>query len=93
MMINMNGQSGVGALTGAGASRPARLPLWLADEIEEHMLEGEFIVDAQLPTETALSESYGVSRQVVREAARRTSRPSSAATAACCAATGRASCI
>jgi GntR family transcriptional regulator, transcriptional repressor for pyruvate dehydrogenase complex len=70
MMIYMNGQSGVGALTGAGAPRPARLPLWLADEIEEHMLEGEFLVDAQLPTETALSESYGVSRQVVREAAR-----------------------
>ena len=70
MMIYMNGQSGVGALTGAGAPRPARLPLWLADEIEEHMLEGEFLVDAQLPTETALSANYGVSRQVVREAAR-----------------------
>ena len=70
MMIYMNGQSGVGALTGAGAPRPARLPLWLADQIEEHMLDGEFLVDAQLPTETALSESYGVSRQVVREAAR-----------------------
>ena len=34
------------------------------------MLDGDFLVDVQLPTETALSARYGVSRQVVREAAR-----------------------
>jgi GntR family transcriptional regulator, transcriptional repressor for pyruvate dehydrogenase complex len=58
----MNGRS--------AALRPTRLPLWLADEIEEHMLELDYLVDAQLPTETALAQTYGVSRQVVREAAR-----------------------
>ena len=60
MMIVMTGQS---------ASRPARLPVWLADRIEEDLLRGQ-LIDAQLPTEVALAESYGVSRQVVREAAR-----------------------
>ena len=64
MMIVMNGQSG------PSAGRPARLPLWLADQVEEHMLAVGYLVDAQLPTETALAEQYGVSRQVVREAAR-----------------------
>ena len=54
----------------AVTARPARLPLWLADQVEEHMLDGDYLVDAQLPTETALAERYGVSRQVVREAAR-----------------------
>lgn len=34
------------------------------------MLGGGHLVDAQLPTEVALAETYGVSRQVVREAAR-----------------------
>lgn len=34
------------------------------------MLAGDHLVDAQLPTEVALAESYSVSRQVVREAAR-----------------------
>jgi DNA-binding FadR family transcriptional regulator len=67
MMIHMNGQS---AAAGGRAARPARLPLWLADQIEEDMLGREHVVDAQLPTEVALSASYGVSRQVVREAAR-----------------------
>jgi DNA-binding FadR family transcriptional regulator len=60
MMILMNRQSG----------RPARLPLWLADQVEEDMITAGYLVDAQLPTETALAETYGVSRQVVREAAR-----------------------
>jgi GntR family transcriptional regulator, transcriptional repressor for pyruvate dehydrogenase complex len=55
----MNGRS--------AALRPTRLPLWLADEIEEHMLELDYLVDAQLPTETALAQTYGVSRQVVRD--------------------------
>ena len=67
MMIVMNGQSFASARRG---TRPARLPLWLADQIEEDMLGGGHVVDAQLPTEVALAESYGVSRQVVREAAR-----------------------
>lgn len=66
-MIIMNRQS---SLARTVAERPARLPLWLADQIEEHMLERDYLVDAQLPTETALAETYGVSRQVVREAAR-----------------------
>lgn len=63
MMIIMPGQS-------PASSRPARLPLWLADRIEEDLLRGEHVIDAQLPTEVALAETYGVSRQVVREAAR-----------------------
>jgi GntR family transcriptional regulator, transcriptional repressor for pyruvate dehydrogenase complex len=67
MMIAMNGQS---SAQGRRLTRPARLPLWLADQIEEDMLGGDHVVDAQLPTELALAESYGVSRQVVREAAR-----------------------
>ena len=65
MIIDMNGQS-----AGLVTARPARLPLWLADQVEEHMLEGDYLVDAQLPTESALAARYGVSRQVVREAAR-----------------------
>jgi DNA-binding FadR family transcriptional regulator len=65
MMINMNRQT-----HGAGSARPARLPQWLADEIEEDVLAQGYPDDARLPTETVLSETYGVSRQVVREAAR-----------------------
>jgi GntR family transcriptional repressor for pyruvate dehydrogenase complex len=64
MMINMNRQ------TLGGIARPARLPHWLADEIEEHVLAQGYPDNAQLPTETALAQTYGVSRQVVREAAR-----------------------
>jgi GntR family transcriptional repressor for pyruvate dehydrogenase complex len=65
MMINMSRQPQSGR-----AARPARLPQWLADEIEEDVLAQGYPDDAQLPTETALSQTYGVSRQVVREAAR-----------------------
>jgi GntR family transcriptional repressor for pyruvate dehydrogenase complex len=57
------------ALSGPGA-RPARLPQWLADTIEEDVLAQGYPDDAQLPTETVLAQTYGVSRQVVREAAR-----------------------
>ena len=64
MMINMNRQ------TLGGVARPARLPQWLADEIEEDVLAQGYPDDAQLPTETVLAQTYGVSRQVVREAAR-----------------------
>jgi GntR family transcriptional regulator, transcriptional repressor for pyruvate dehydrogenase complex len=64
MMINMNRQ------TLGGAVRPARLPQWLADEIEEDVLTQGYPDNAQLPTETVLAQTYGVSRQVVREAAR-----------------------
>lgn len=51
-------------------ARPARLPMWVADQLEDHLLEGRFGVGDQMPTEPALAESFGVSRQVVREAAR-----------------------
>ncbi len=64
MMINMNRQ------TLGGIARPARLPQWLADEIEEDVLAQGYPDNAQLPTETVLAQTYGVSRQVVREAAR-----------------------
>lgn len=64
MMIYMKRQ------TLEGSPRPARLPQWLADEIEDDVLAQGYPDDAQLPTETALSQTYGVSRQVVREAAR-----------------------
>lgn len=67
MMIAMNLQS---AAARRPEPRPARLPLWLADQIEEEVLGGDHLVDAQLPTEIALAETYSVSRQVVREAAR-----------------------
>src|SRR5699024_3406611 len=50
--------------------RPTRLPRWLADELEEHMLINGYPADERLPTETELAETYRVSRQVVREAAR-----------------------
>jgi GntR family transcriptional repressor for pyruvate dehydrogenase complex len=50
--------------------RPKRLPVWLADRVEADLLDGDQLVDARLPTETALAEGYNVSRQVVREAAR-----------------------
>lgn len=67
MMIAMNLQS---PAERRREPRPARLPLWLADQIEEEVLGGHHLVDAQLPTEVALAETYSVSRQVVREAAR-----------------------
>jgi DNA-binding FadR family transcriptional regulator len=69
MMINMNRQTPIAAAIGPH-TRPARLPQWLADEIEEDVLAQGYPDDAQLPTETVLAATYGVSRQVVREAAR-----------------------
>src|SRR3978361_2264206 len=63
MMINMTRQP-------RGGARPARLPQWLADEIEEDVLAQGYPDDAQLPTETVLAQTYGVSRQGGREAAR-----------------------
>ncbi|HWK25536.1 MAG TPA: FCD domain-containing protein [Solirubrobacter sp.] len=44
--------------------------MWLAERIEEEVLSGDHLVDAQLPTELELADRYQVSRQVVREAAR-----------------------
>lgn len=75
MMINMTGQSGVysDAAPASGppaALRPTRLPVWLADQLEASLLEGRYPVGAQMPTEKGIAEGYGVSRQVVREAAR-----------------------
>jgi DNA-binding FadR family transcriptional regulator len=67
MMIAMKIQPSTGRRR---EQRPARLPLWLAGQIEQDVLAGDHVVDARLPTEIALAESYSVSRQVVREAAR-----------------------
>ncbi|MGC5615101.1 FadR/GntR family transcriptional regulator [Georgenia sp. Z1491] len=50
--------------------RPARLPMWLADQLEEALLHGEYPVGSLMPTEKAIADDFGVSRQVVREAAR-----------------------
>ncbi len=72
-MIDMIGQSVGSAEPHAGppaALRPARLPVWLADQLEASLLQGRYPVGAQMPTEKGIAETYGVSRQVVREAAR-----------------------
>lgn len=50
--------------------RPARLPIWVADELEDLLMQGRFAVGAQMLTEKEIAAQYGVSRQVVREAAR-----------------------
>ena len=44
-MIRMNGQSRP-IRSGRRGSR-----CWLADQVEEHVLDGDFLVDARLPTE------------------------------------------
>ncbi|SJM48043.1 Transcriptional regulator, GntR family [Actinomycetales bacterium JB111] len=77
MMLGMNSQSapapdlsGIARGTATASGRPARLPVWVADQLEEALLGGTFAVGTQMPTEPALAERFGVSRQVVREAAR-----------------------
>ncbi|CAN5527307.1 FadR/GntR family transcriptional regulator [soil metagenome] len=44
--------------------------MWLADQLEEGLLEGKHPIGSRMPTEKAIAGNYGVSRQVVREAAR-----------------------
>lgn len=75
MMINMTGQSVIPADVGSrqeppATLRPTRLPVWLADQLEASLLDGRYPIGAQMPTEKGIAEGYGVSRQVVREAAR-----------------------
>lgn len=45
-----------------------RLPEMVADEIEEAIIDGTFVVNTQLPSEQHLATQFGVSRNVVREA-------------------------
>ena len=40
----------------------------VAEQLREHIQKGDFAPGAQLPTENALVEQFGVSRTVVREA-------------------------
>ncbi len=40
----------------------------IIDDIKSHILSGTYKVSEQIPTESALQESYGVSRQTVRKA-------------------------
>ncbi len=75
MMIDMTDRSVLSGVVPArlgppAGRRPTRLPIWLADQVEASLLEGRYAVGAQMPTEQGLAESYGVSRQVVREATR-----------------------
>ena len=77
MMIPMGSQSVTETSTwtmpqaaAVAPARPARLPMWLADQLEELLLQGRFPVGTQMPTEKGIATDYGVSRQVVREAAR-----------------------
>ena len=40
----------------------------IIDDIKSHILSGTYNVGEQIPTESALQESYNVSRQTVRKA-------------------------
>jgi DNA-binding FadR family transcriptional regulator len=55
---------------GGKGGRPPRLPEVVAENIQSDLFDRHLIVGDQLPTEAALAEEYGVSRTVVREAAR-----------------------
>jgi GntR family transcriptional repressor for pyruvate dehydrogenase complex len=55
---------------GINDSRPQRLPEIVANRIQDALIDAGLVVGAQLPTEPQLAEQYGVSRTVVREAAR-----------------------
>ena len=50
---------------------PARLSDRVADQLTRRIDSGEFAPDQRLPTEQQLSERFGVSRTVVREAVSR----------------------
>jgi GntR family transcriptional regulator, transcriptional repressor for pyruvate dehydrogenase complex len=50
------------------AGRRVQLPDLIASEIMNRIAENEFAPGSRLPTETALAASFGVSRNVVREA-------------------------
>jgi DNA-binding FadR family transcriptional regulator len=45
-----------------------RLPEIVAEQIEEAIINGSFVVGSQLPSEQVLADQFGVSRNVVREA-------------------------
>lgn len=49
-------------------ARTPYLPDRIADAIKKGVIEGKLTPGERLPTETALAETYGVSRNVVREA-------------------------
>jgi GntR family transcriptional repressor for pyruvate dehydrogenase complex len=55
---------------GINDSRPQRLPEVVANRIQDALIDAGIVVGEQLPTEPQLAEQYGVSRTVVREAAR-----------------------
>ena len=55
------------AIRGAGQPREP-LSVRVHRDLSERIARGEFAAGAQLPTEKELSETYGVSRAVVREA-------------------------
>jgi DNA-binding FadR family transcriptional regulator len=48
--------------------RPSRLSKDVASEVTERIVRGEFLAGEALPSEMMLSESFGVSRPVIREA-------------------------
>ena len=47
------------------------LSIQIADAIRQGIIDGDLIFDARLPSETELSETFGVSRPTVREALKR----------------------
>lgn len=54
--------------SGAAPRRPRSLASGLVDSLTEAIRSGRLAAGAQLPTESALTERFGVSRTVVREA-------------------------
>jgi GntR family transcriptional repressor for pyruvate dehydrogenase complex len=50
--------------------QPKRLPVVVASEIEQAIIEGDFVAGSQLPSEQQLADQFEVSRNVVREAFR-----------------------
>lgn len=49
-------------------TRPARLPVQVAGALRKEILDGRLKVGDRLPTEHYLSQNFGVSRNVIREA-------------------------
>lgn len=60
--------SGAGTMIGEDAPGPARLSSAVYDGIVEMIANGEFALNARLPSEARLSGHFGASRPVVREA-------------------------
>ena len=69
--VPMDGESDSTAKLWAGISankrRPVRLTLEVVEAIADSIIGGQFPAETLLPSEAAMSESFGVSRTVIRE--------------------------